>query len=333
MTAEEIIAQLKKREYNPVYLLHGEESYFIDIITDHILTHVLTEEEKTFNQVVLYGKDTDAGIVIDACRRYPMMSAHQVVVLKEAQEMKDFDNLLVYLEHPLKSTILVINYKHKPLDRRKKVYKVIEKNGVIFNSPRLYENKIPAWIDHYLTDRGYMVEPGVGLLLTDHLGNDLGKITNEIDKLIIVLPPSEKHIRLIHIEKYIGISKDYNNFELHRALVKRDVVKANRIIRYFAENQKDNHISVTLSSLFFFFNKVLMYHFLKDKSRNNAASELGISTYFVHEYEAAARIYPPAKITSIISMLRDYDMKSKGSRNVSSTAGDLLKELIYRIMH
>jgi DNA polymerase-3 subunit delta len=333
MTAEEIISGLKNRIFKPVYLLHGEEPYYIDLVTEFILANVLSEAEQAFNQLVFYGKDTEASTVINAAKRYPMMSEYQVVALKEGQDMKNFDDLFYYLENPLKSTILVINYKYKSVDKRKKAYKAVEKNGLVFESSKIYENKIPAWIEEYLSDRGYKMDPGVGILLTDYLGNDLTKITNELQKLMIVLPASEKQIRAEHIEKYIGISKDYNNFELQKALVKKDLVKANRIINYFAENQKDNHISLTITSLYFFFSKLLNYHYLKDKSRKNAASELGIHTFFVQEYEAAARVYSPVKIAGIVSLLREYDMKSKGMPNVSTSAGDLLKELVYHIMH
>lgn len=332
-TYEQIIADLKKKQYHPVYFLTGDEPWFIDRITDYIAANVLTEEEKSFNQTILYGKDTDIATVINTAKRFPMMASHQVVIVREAQEMDTIDDLVYYVEKPQPSTLLVINYKYRRLDGRKSVTKALMKHALFFESKKLYDDKIPDWIGNYLKKKGLGMEPGVGILLCDHLGNDLSKIVNELEKLIITLPQERKEITIPHIEKYVGISKDYNIFELYKALGVKDVLKANRIINYFGKNQRDNHITMTISSLFTFFSRILTFHSLKDRSRKNVASVLKINPYFVSDYERAARSYSPGKCIEIISILREFDLKSKGYGDSTSTAGDLLKEMIYRIMH
>jgi len=333
MDFDQILTDLKNKNYKPIYFLMGEESYFIDEITDYIANHVLNETEKVFNQVVLYGKDVDAIGVIEASRRFPMMANNLVVIVKEAQNIRNIEELLHYSEKPLKSTILVVNYKYKTLDKRKKLYNSVEKNGVVLNSEKLYEDKIPVWISKFLTQRGFAIAPESGLLITEFLGNDLGKIVNELNKLLISVPQGVNRITTDMVEKNIGISKDYNNFELQKALVARNVLKANRIIDYFEKNPKDNPFILTISLLFSFFNKIFMLHFLKDKSKGSVASALKINPYFVSEYELAAKRYPPAKLVEIFSVLREYDLKSKGVGNSSATDGDLLKEMIFIIIH
>lgn len=332
-TYEQITSDLKDKNYKPVYFLTGEEPYFIDKITDYIAENVLTEEEKVFNQTILYGKDTDIQSVINTAKRYPMVSDQQVVIVKEAQNMVSIDDLVYYLEKPLISTILVLNYKYKKLDKRKNIYKSLQKHAVVYESKKLYDDKVSDWIRNYLSSRKLSAEPGVGLLLTEYLGNDLGKIVNELEKLFITMPPGKNQITLEQIERYIGISKEYNNFELHKALTNKDILKTNRIINYFGKNQKDNPVTLTISSLYYFFSRVLTYHFIKDRSRNNVATALGINPYFVNEYIKAASNYNPAKIVQIISTLREFDLKSKGIGNSSADPGGLLKEMIYKILH
>jgi len=334
MDFDQILTDLKNKNYKPVYFLMGEETYFIDEITDYITRNALSETDKVFNQVMLYGKDIDAISIIDASRRYPMMASHQVVIVKEAQNIKNIEELIHYIEKPLKSTILVVNYKYKTLDKRKKLYSAIEKNGgVVLNAEKLYEEKIPGWISKYLAAVGFSIAPEASALITEFLGNNLTKITNELGKLIISIPSSTKRITADMVEKNIGISKEFNNFELQKALVGRDTLKSNRIIDYFEKNPKDNPMILTISSLFSFFNKVFTYHFLKDKSKGTVAAALKINPYFVSEYELAAKRYNPAKLVEIISILREYDLKSKGVGNSSATDGDLLKEMIFRIIH
>lgn len=333
MTYEKIISEIQNKKYSPVYFLAGEESYFIDKISDYIAENVLTESEKSFNQVILYGKDLDVAAVINAAKRFPMMASHQVVIIKEAQNIKNIDDLIYYISKPLNSSILVINYKYKSLDKRKKLYQSVQENGVYFESKKLYDDKIPGWITAYLSEKNVTIDPGSCMLLVEFLGSDLGKIANELDKLVITLPQGEKRINSTHIEKNVGISKDYNNFELNKALGQKNVLKANRIINYFARNQKDNPMVLTIAMLYSYFNKVMLYHFLKDKTRKSAAAELKINPFFLADYEIAARNYNAAKAFQIIGLLREYDLKSKGYGNVSSDNGELLKELIYRILH
>ena len=301
---EQLMADLKKKIYHPVYLMTGDEPYYIDLATSFIMENVLTEEEKSFNQTVFYGKDSNTSDIINAARRYPMMANHQVIIVKEAQELRSFDNFIHYLEKPLKSTILVINYKiytNKPLDKRKKIYKSFEENAIIFESDKLYEDKIPDWITQRLEQKKIRIELKAAVMLTDFLGNDLSKINNELEKLIITLPENHNSISAAHVEKNIGISKEYNNYELQNALAKKDILLANRIIQYFGDNQKNNNITVTLASLYFFFSKILVYHSLSDKSRNNVATALKTNPYFVPEYEKAAKNYPSGKVIRIIS--------------------------------
>jgi DNA polymerase-3 subunit delta len=330
---DEIISDLKKRIYKPVYFLAGEEPYYIDLITEFIEKNVLDESERSFNQLILYGDDTSVASIIEISRRFPMMSSHQVVIIREAQTLKKIEDLVVYVEKPLPSTILVINYKYKILDKRTRLYKVLNSQAVYFESSRLRDYQVPAWIDRYMISKGIKSEPSVSAMLTEYLGTDLHKIANELEKLIITLPAEKPLITTALIEKNIGISKDYNNFELQKAVGERNILKANMIVHHFANNPKDNPITLTIASLFSYFSKLLTYHYLRDKSKNNVASALKINSFFVKDYEAAASVYNVAKTVRVISLLRSYDMKSKGFGDLSSEPGDLLKELIFKILH
>ena len=340
MTAAEIIKDLKDRKYKPIYLLHGDEPYFIDEVSNYVEHHLLPEAERGFNQTVLYGKDTDVMTVLGASKRYPMMADYQVVLVKEAQEMKwgtesddkkAINPLLSYLENPLPSTILVFCYKYGKFDKRKKTYKAIEKSGLIFESGSLYDNKIPAWVESYLTDKGYKIAQQASLMLAEYLGNDLSKIANELDKLMLNVSAGQE-ITLKHIQDNIGISKEYNVFELQTALAKKDAYKANQIINYFEANPKANPIVLVLGNLNNFFSKVLVYHYVRDKSPQNLAREMGVSPYFIKDYEQAARSYPLGKTVQIISYLREYDLKSKGVESTTDHGG-LMKELVFKILH
>ena len=333
VTYEEIISDLKKRIFKPVYFLAGEEPYYIDLLTEHIQEKVLAEDEKAFNQIILYGEDTNIAAIIDTARRFPMMSSHQVLIIKEAQALKKLEELIIYLENPLLSTILVFSYKYKTIDKRTKLHKTLESHGVYFESPRIRDYLIPAWIERYLMTKGIKADLSASAMLTEYLGIDLHKIVNELDKLIITLPPDKPLITTTLIEKNIGISKDYNNFELQKAIGEKDILKANMIVHYFADNPKDNSITLSIASLFGFFSKLLTFHYLTDKSKNNVASVLKINPYFVKEYENSASKYNVAKTVQIISLLRTYDMKSKGYGDPGTEPGDLLKELVFRILH
>lgn len=333
ITYEEIISSLKKRIFKPVYFLAGDEPYYIDLISDYIEDNILPEAERSFNQVVLYGEDTSVAAITDTARRFPMMSTHQVIIVKEAQSLKKIEDLLFYLEKPLESTLLVINYKYKQLDKRTKFFKTLNSTAVYFESQRLRDYQVPAWIEKYLMKEGIKTEPDASALLTEYLGTDLHKIVNELKKLLITLPREKPVITTTLIEKNIGISKDYNNFELQKAVGEKNILKATRIVRHFAANQKDNPITLSITSLFIHFSRLLIYHNLTDKSKNNVAAALRINPFFVKEYELSASKYNLAKTVQVISLLRTYDMKSKGYGDLSSDSGDILRELVFKIMH
>lgn len=333
MTYEDIISDLKKRIFKPVYFLAGDEPYFIDLITGFIGEKVLPEQEKAFNQLVLYGEDTTIQSIIDTARRFPMMASHQVVIVKEAQSLKKIEDLAFYLEKPLLSTILVLNYKYKAIDKRTKLFKALETNGVYFESKRLRDNQIPPWIERYLMAGGIKIDPFASAMLTEFLGTDLHKIVNELDKLLITLPAGKKVITTELIEKNIGISREYNNFELQKAIGEKNILRANRIINYFSENQKDNPITLTIASLFSLFVRILAYHYITDKSKNNVAAILKVNPFFVRDYETAAARYNIPKTVRVIELLRIFDLKSKGCGDTGTESGDLLKELIYKILH
>lgn len=332
MTFEEIIGNLQKKIYHPVYFLMGEETYFIDKISDYIADNVLTEAEKGFNQTVLYGKDLEPNTIIGNARRFPMMANHQVIIVREAQNIKKIEDLELYVKNPLNSTILVINYKYKTLDKRKTFPKLIDQKGVLFESKKIYDNQLPTWITTYLKSQQYTISPQAAAMIAEYLGADLSKVANELDKLIISLPVGTQ-ITPDHIEKNIGISKEFNVFELQNALGERDLLRANRIINYFGANPSSNPVTVVVSALFSYFSKLLNYHFLEDKSQNNVASVLQVHPFFVKNYVAAAKNYNIKKLVEIVSILREYDMKSKGWGNVSASQADLQKEMIYRILH
>lgn len=329
----QILQNLKKGIYHPIYLLQGEETYFIDQLSNYIEKNVLSDAEKGFNQSVFYGKDSDAQNIAESALRFPMMASKQVIIVKEAQSLNKIDMLTSYAEKPLGSTILVLNYKYKNLDSRTKLVKAIKKNGVVFTSKKLYENKVPAWIDNYLKSHKYTITPQAALLLTSYLGTDLSKISNELNKLIIAVKDSNK-ITPEHIEKNIGLSKDFNVLELQSALGEKNILKANKIIQYFGANPTLNPVQKTIAGLYFYFSKLFSYHFLKDKSERNVAAELRVHPFFVREYITAAKKYSPTKLYEIMGILREYDMKSKGF-NVSTMieTGDLQKEMIYKILH
>jgi DNA polymerase-3 subunit delta len=333
VTYEEIISDLKKRIFKPVYFLAGEEPFYIDKITEYIEDKVLPEAEKAFNQIILYGDDTNIPAIIDTARRFPMMASHQVIIIKEAQTLKKIEDLVIYLEKPLHSTILVFSYKYKTLDKRTKLFKTLETHGVYFESARIRDYLIPGWIERYLMTRGIKTDPSASAMLTEYLGTDLHKIVNELEKLIITLPEGKPVITTALIEKNIGISKDYNNFELQKAVGEKDILKANMIIHYFANNPKENPITLTIASLFGYFSKLLMYHYTTDKSKNNVAAVLKVNPFFVKDYESAATKYNVSKTVQIISLLRTYDLRSKGFGDPGTEPGDLMKELIYKILH
>lgn len=331
---DQVLGDLRNKIYSPVYLLHGEEPYFIDMISGYIEEHVLSDLEKEFNQTICYGKDSNVATLISYAKRFPMMANYQVLIVKEAQDLDKIEDFLPYVENPLESTLLVLCYKYGKFDRRKALYKAIEKRGVALEAARLYDNKIPEWIDDYLRKKNYSINPKASALLAEFVGNDLSKVVNELEKLFINIPAGTE-ITEDYIEKNIGISKDYNVFELQKALGKKEVVKANRIIQYFAANPRENPLVKVLPILFSYFSKILLYHYLPDKSRNSAASALSVNPYFVADYQQAAKTFSPGKVVAIIGLLREFDLKTKGvdSNALFASDGELMKELIFRILH
>ena len=344
-TFDKIIRELEKKVYHPVYFLTGDEPYYIDRISDLIENSVLTDAEKEFNQTILYGKEVDVLSVVSAAKRFPMMSSYQVVIVKEAQEMRDLFRkggaaekhpLLSYLENPQPTTLLVFCYKYKKVDLRTKLGKELSKRSVFLKSSKVYQDKIPAWISQFVSGKKYTIGDKACSMLSDFLGNDLSKISNELDKLMININEGEE-ITPELIEKYIGISKDYNVFELQDAIGQKDYPKAQRIIRYFDSNPKASPMPVTISLLFMYFRRILTYHAARSvnprMSREQLSAALGINPFFLRGVESAARNYPVASVVNVIELLQQYDMKSKGYGNVSAGQGDLMTELVFRIVN
>ncbi|MEX0314276.1 MAG: DNA polymerase III subunit delta, partial [Allomuricauda sp.] len=323
---KEIVGDIDQGTPKHVYFLMGEEPYYIDKISQYIADNVLAEEEKGFNQMVLYGKETSVDEIISNAKRFPMMAEHQVVIVKEAQHLsRTIENFVSYVENPQPSTVLVLCYKYKKLDKRKKLYKAIQKGGELFESKKLYENQVSEWIRRTLSGKKYKIAPKASMLLVEFLGTDLSKIGNELDKLTLIIPEGTE-ITPELIEQHIGISKDFNKFELKKAICEKNMRKAARIIDYFAQNPKDNPFVVTISLLSTFFTQLLQYHGLKDHSPGNVSKVLGINPYFVNEFTTAARNYPMKRVSGIVSGLRQLDLKSKGVNANNMSQADLLKE-------
>ena len=333
-TYEEIARDLKNRIYKPVYYLMGEESYYIDRISDYIAQTVLTDEEKEFNQTVLYGSDTDVPTIINAAKRYPMMSEYQVVIVKEAQNVKKIEDLSYYLQKPLMSTILVICHKHGVLDRRKKLAVEIANVGVLFESKKIKDAQLPGFISTYLKRKSVDIEPKASEMMAEFVGTDLNRMAGELDKLVITLPQGVRRITPEQVEKNIGVSKDYNNYELRSALVARDILKANKIIKYFEENPKTNPLQATLSALFGFFSNLMLAYYAAEKTEQGIANQLSLQpSWKAKDYMAAMRVYSGVKCMQIIGEIRYCDARSKGVDNSSLSDGDLLRELVYKILH
>ena len=310
----------------------GEEEFYIDNITNLFIEDVLTDEEKQFNLNILYGKETSVDQIISICKKYPLMSKYQIVLVKEAQDLsRTFDGLIDYFKNPLESTILIINYKHKSIDKRKSSFKELKKNAKVFESKKLYDNQVQNWISDTVNSAGFSIDRKSVSLINEHLGNSLSKISNEIDKLLEI-KKKEKIIELDDIEKYIGISKEFNNFELRKALGEKNYNKAFQIAQYFSENPNANPIVVTISIIFDFFNKLLIFHSNSELNDTKIASLLGINPFFIKEYKTASTNYDLKQVVRIISILRDYDMFSKGV-GVKKADSSLLKEMVVKIIN
>ena len=332
MTFEQIISDIHNKKYAPIYFLMGEEPYFIDVISDTIEDEVLDETEKAFNQIVVYGRDVDIDTVATHAKSFSMMGGYMVVIVKEAQDLKNIEDFEKYLDVIPPTTILVFDYKYKKLDKRRALAKKIDKMGVLFESKKLYESNIPGWIQSYLGEKGYSITPKVTQMLTDFLGTDLHKVRNELDKLIIALPKSKK-IDDADVERNIGISKDYNVFELQNAIGRRDIMRANQIVNYFGDNGKDNPLLVTAISLYGYFTKILKVHYATDPSQNALASALGVNPFFVRDYQLAARNFSIADCVKCIAVLREFDLKSKGYNSGETSEKDLYREMIFKLLH
>lgn len=333
-TYDSIIAELKKGVFRPIYYLMGEESYFTDRITDYIAEHALDELEREFNMTVFYGLDTNIDNVISAARRYPMMAERQVIIVKEAQMMKNIDNLSLYLKQPTESTVLVFAHKNGSLDKRKKVAADIEREGVLLDSKKMREEQLPSFINGYMREKSLTADNKTIQMLAESIGNDLSRMAGEIDKLSIALPQGTVHISPELVEEHIGISKEFNNFELQNAIVNKDVYKANRIINYFAENPKKNPIQMTLAILFGFFSNVMMAYYAPDKSDKGVAEFLGLkSAWGVGDYIKAMRNYKAMHVLEILHLIRLADAQSKGANGATIGDGEIMRELLYKILH
>jgi len=331
MSVEKILADWKKGKFKPVYWLEGEEEYYIDQIVQYAEHNILTEAEASFNLTVFYGKDADWTAVINACRRYPMFAERQVVLLKEAQQMRDIDKLEAYIEKPLTSTVFVVSYKEKKVDGRSKLAKLLKDKAELYTTKKLYDNQLPDWTTNLVSTKGFTIEQRALLLLVDHIGNDLSRINNEVDKLLVNLA-TRKNITEDDIEKYVGVSKEYNVFELQDAFAKKDRVKAIRIIQYFEGNPKAGPIQLILPSLYNFFSKAYMIFGQPARDDKSVAAAIGVNPYFVKDYLTAVRNYNYEGIESGILLLHAYNLKSIGVGSTATEDASLLKELVVKVM-
>jgi DNA polymerase III subunit delta len=329
MSAEKIIIELKKKHYKPVYWLEGEEPFFIDEIVEYAEHKILSESEASFNLTIFYGKDTDWATVVNACKRYPMFAEKQVVIIKEAQQMKDIDKLESYIEHPLLSTILIISYKEKKLDARTKFAKTVKAKGELFSTKKMYDNQLPEWINSICFSNQLSINPKANAILVDNIGNDLSRIKTEIEKLIVNLG-TRKTITEDDIETYIGVSKEYNIFELQDAVAKKNMAKALKIIQYFDKNPKAAPIQLILPALYSFFSKVFLVVGSNSNDEKTIAAMIGVNPYFVKDYLQAAKNYNYSGVEKILLLLHSYNLKSVGIGVANNNDTALMKEFIIK---
>ena len=332
ITYDQILKDIREKKFAPVYFLMGDEPYFIDVISDTIEEEALDETQKAFNQIIMYGRDVDVDTIANNARSFPMMGDRMVVIVKEAQDVKNIEEFDKYLDVIPPTTVLVFAYKYKKLDKRKSFAKQIDKRGVLFESKKLYDNNIPQWISNYMAEAGYSITPKATQMLADYLGTDLHKVCNELKKLTIALP-NRKRIDDEDVERNIGISKDFNVFELQNALGMRDVLKANRIVNYFADNAKDTPLLVTAIALYGFFTKLLKAHYATDKSQGGLATALGVNPFFVKDYMGALRNYSIADCVRCIGVLREYELKAVGYNVGDTGEKDLYREMLFKLIH
>jgi DNA polymerase-3 subunit delta len=329
---DEVIRDLGNKIYYPLYILEGDEPYYIDEVSYVFENKILSETEKSFNLNVVYGRDVDDNDIATLARAYPMFGSYQVIIVKEAQNVKSWEAVEAYSTSPLKSTVLVLCFMNDKLDKRKKGSKELIRNAVVLTTKRLYDNQVPGWIDKYLKDKEYKISSRASALIADYCGTELSKIVNELEKLMLNVP-KEKEITHEHIEKYIGIHKEYNVFEFTKAIGIKDVLKANRIALYFSENEKNNPLVVTIASLYSYFNKLMMFHQLSYQPAASVAAQIGVAPFFVKEYEAASKNYPPHKLVRLMHLLNEYDLRSKSIIENTTSGGELLRELVFKILH
>lgn len=332
MNFEAILKDIQQKKFKPLYLLHGEEAYYIDVLDEAIISNALEESERDFNQAILYGKDADVMSIINEAKGFPMMAERRLVVVREAQNLTGIENLESYCANPNPTTILVLEFKHKKADSRKKFVKEITKNGLVFQSDLIKENALDAWINSYLKSKGYEITPKASQLLINSIGNDLSRLVNELDKLLLLIK-SGTVINEIHIEENIGISKDYNVFELVNSVQVRDVPKAFQIIDYFAHNPKAAPLVVVISNLFSLYSRIMKVQFAKNKDPYQIATDLKLPPFVINNLIRAGKLYPPKKSAKNISILYEYDLKSKGINNNSMSEADLMKELVFKLMN
>jgi DNA polymerase-3 subunit delta len=327
-----LLKEIRNKKFEKIYFLHGEEPYFIDVLTKAIQDNALEESERDFNQSILYGKDAEVLSLISELKSYPMMAERRLVILKEAQYFKAIEQLESYLENPANSTIFVICYKYKTFDARKKTLKNALKNGVVFKSEKVKEYQLAEWIQQYIKTTGYELTSKACMLLIESLGNDLGRIVKELEKLAVLIEKGTI-INENHIEENIGISKDYNVFELTNAVANKDNLKALKIVDYFDHNPKAADLVFVISNLFKFFSQIMRIHFLPNKSREAVAQALGVHPFVAGELTNAKNKYDPRKIAANIALIHEYDLKSKGVGNTSATQGELMREMVYQLIH
>ena len=332
MSVEKILKDWKLKVYKPVYWLEGEEEYFIDRIVHYAEQKILTPDESAFNLSVFYGKDAAWPDVVNACMRYPMFAERQVVILKEGQQMRDIDKLESYIEKPLASTVFIVSYKNKKVDGRSRLAKTLKEKGEMLSTKKLYDNQLPEWTAELVQGKGFAIDPKALQLLVEHIGNDLSRIDNEVDKLLVNLG-SRKTITLDDIEKYVGISKEYNPFELQNALAKKDLVKAMRILRYFEANPKAAPIQLVLPALYNLFSKTYMIFGQSSKDEKAVALNIGVSPWFIKDYLAAARNYGFDGVRNALLLLHHYNLKSVGVGDNGTSDASLLKELVAKVMN
>ncbi|NMA73127.1 MAG: DNA polymerase III subunit delta [Bacteroidales bacterium] len=334
ITYFEILTQLRAKKYLPVYYLMGEESYYIDELAAFFEEHILTEEEKEFNLTIVYGGDTDMATIVTAAKRYPMMAEYQIIIVKEAQSIKDIDNLEYYLQNPAPSTLLVFCHKHGVLDRRRKVATLIRKQGVLYESKAIRERELPGFIVDYVKQRGTQIDSKASAMLADYVGTDLSRMAGELDKLLIARSEKDTIITPDLVERNIGISKQYNNFELQNAIIEGNVFKANQIIKYFDENSKNNPVQVTLTVLFNYFSNLMLAYYAPSKTEQGIVDMLSLRfAWQAKDYIRGMQRFSGVKTMQIIDEIRYADAKTKGVDNVTVTNGEVLKELIFKIMH